>query len=633
MYKIVLAKTLLLCLCFFAGKTQNLRPLLLQDNQEDITLYGSQLEILEDPTRQMSLEDVLHSDKFEPHTHTPKFAFVKDPANAYWIRFSLIEDKNTHKRWLFENSDPHIDQFEFYYPSKNGQYKKLEAGYAHPFDIRPYAHKNFVFDLPTDTVAKVFYARVTSRNHNPFIFKINSANYFTFYALNEYYMLGMFYGILAIMALYNILVYLSMKEKVYIYYVLYVVCCGLISLAEDGTGFQYLWSDHPNLNSWISRASPLLLLVSFSIYSKAFLELKTTLPKVNRILDIILAAYLLFFVIDILWLNLQWNFPLYIIPFMILYLSAILCLRKGFRQARYYLVGYSFMFMSIIFLVFRMSGIIHWSDIFTVYSFNIGLVFEIVILSFALGDRIKIIRAERENAQVLVIEQLRENEKLKDKVNRELEEKVQERTLEIAHKNQQLEEMNEELRLQSEEINRMNLLLDADNRKLQNNVKELVKARVMVEEVDFDEFSKIFPSEESCYRYLSELKWDNGYTCRKCQHTRFCEGKDKYSRRCTRCRYDESPTAYTIFHRLKFDIVKAFYMVFLVYANKGKITSLELSQLLQLRQSTCWTFSKKVTKAMKERRKSTNDTNDVHGWAHIILEPLDAEPTVKKTDK
>ncbi len=629
MFKKILTFTALLCCVLpFAVYSQAVETLVLDDSREDVTLYASQLEILEDESRSFGIEEVIRSDKFTLHSHTPVFAFIKNINSAYWIRFSLQETKNSRKRWVFENSDPHIDNFEFFYPDKTGAYRSVKAGYALPFDLRPYAHKNFVFDIPTDTVPKTYYVRVTSTNHNPFIFKLRSANYFTFYALNEYYMLGMFYGILAIMAIYNILVYLSMKERVYILYVIYVFCCGLISLAEDGTGFQYLWSELPELNTWISKSSPLLLLVSFSLYSKAFLELKQNLPKLNRLLDVIIAIYIGFFVLDISLLKLQWNFPLYIIPFVIIYLSAILCLRKGFRQARYYLVGYSFMFMSIIFLIFRMSGIIHWSDIFTVYSFNIGLIFEIVILSFALGDRIKIIRAERERVQEQMIEQLKENEKLKDKVNRELEQKVQERTTEIAEKNQQLEEMNEELRLQSEEITRMNLLLDSDNRKLQNNVKELVKARVMVEEVDFEEFSKIFPSDESCYRYLSELKWDKGYTCRKCHHSRFCEGKDKYSRRCTRCRYDESPTAYTIFHRLKFDIVKAFYMVFLVYANKGKITSLELSQLLQLRQSTCWTFSKKVTGAMKERKKNAND-NDAHGWSHIILDPQETDPSKK----
>lgn len=629
MYKKVVASIFLFCIFSFAVHSQKLETFVLNDSQKDVILYESQLEILEDSSRKLTIDEVSASNKFILHKSHPKFAFVKNTDYAYWIRFSLKEGKNSSRRWVFENSDPHIDHLEFYYQDKYGRYKSLEAGYAQPFDLRPYAHKNFIFDIPTDTIAQNYYVRVTSHNHNPFIFKIQSANYFTFYALNEYYMLGMFYGIMAIMALYNILMYFSMKERVYILYVIYVLCCCLISLAEDGTGFQYIWSNFPKLNNWISRSSPLLLMLSFSIYSKAFLELKKNFPKLNQLLDIIIAVYVAFFVLDVSWLNLQWNFPFYIIPFIIIYISAILCLRRGFRQARYYLVGYSFMFMSIILLIFRMNGIIQWSDLFTVYSFNIGLVFEIVILSFSLGDRIKIIRVERESAQEQMIGQLLENEKLKDKVNRELEYKVKERTVEIADKNSQLEGMNEKLLLQSEEITRMNLLLDSDNRKLQNNVKELVKARVMVEEVDFEEFSKIFPSDEYCNRYLSELKWDKGYICRKCNHTRFCEGKDKYSRRCTRCRYDESPTAYTIFHRLKFDVVKAFYMVFLVYANKGKITSLELSQLLNLRQSTCWTFSKKVVNAMKERKKSANES-DAHGWSHIILDPIESDQVVPK---
>ncbi|MFH7813467.1 7TM diverse intracellular signaling domain-containing protein, partial [Acetobacter lovaniensis] len=85
--------------------------------------------------------------------------------------------------------------------------------------MRTYPHKNFVFDLAIDTTVQTYYIRITSRSHNPFIFKIRTSHYFTFYALNEYYLLGMFYGILMIMAIYNFLIYLSFRDKVYIYYV------------------------------------------------------------------------------------------------------------------------------------------------------------------------------------------------------------------------------------------------------------------------------------------------------------------------------------------------------------------------------------------------------------------------------
>jgi two-component system, sensor histidine kinase LadS len=269
---------------------------------------------------------------------------------------------------------------------------------------------------------------------------------------------------------------------------------------------------------------------------------------------------------------------------------------------------------------------VSWNNFIILYSFNIGLVFEIVILSFALGDRIRIIKMEREKAlvekqetQARIIEQLRENEKLKDKVNRELEDKVAERTFELKEKNQQLEVANEQLKYQAEEIQRMNLLLDQENRSLQFNVKELTKARVLMQEVDFNEFSKIFPTKEACFKYLGDLKWRDGYACKKCGNTKFSEHKETLARRCTKCRYVESPTAYTIFHKLKFDVTKAFYMLFLVYANKEKITDLELSQILSLRQKTCWKFHKKINEAMAGRKKSS--ASEVDGWSMLILDP------------
>ncbi|MFN3404040.1 MAG: 7TM diverse intracellular signaling domain-containing protein [Cytophagaceae bacterium] len=612
---------LLSVISVYAGDTLTIRA-----DKDDNFLLGGYLQILEDPGRNLSIYEVSSAenhDRFIPHSSSSSFAYIKNTESAYWIRFSIKADSMMDKPWVLENMDPHIDKFELYVKDLNsGKFKMQQAGYASPFRFRDYPHKNFIFNIPVDTNLRTFYIRVSSRIHNPFLLKIRSTNYFAFYSLNEYYLLGMFYGILGIMAIYNLLVYFSMKERLYLLYVIYVICCAIISLAEDGLGFQYLWPEFPEFNRFISIFSPLILMIPFTIYSKAFLELRSNLPKINQILNYVIIGYTIFFLLDKSFFKVNWDLPIYLVPFAIIYLASIQCLRKGYRQARYYVLGYSFMFISIIFLIFRMSGLIHWDDLFTVYSFNIGLVFEIVILSFALADRIKIIKNEKEEAHKKIIEQLQVNEKLKDKVNRELEIKVAERTKEIHSMNEELQQMNEKLKQQAEEITRMNLLLDADNRKLQSNVKELVKARVLMKDVDFNEFSKIFPDKNSCLRYLEELKWDNGYKCKKCNNSKWCQGKDIFSRRCTKCRYDESATAFTIFHRLKFPITKAFYMLFLVYANKGKITSLELSQILQLRQSTCWTFSKKVIEAMKERKKNPVEaTNDADGWALLVLDP------------
>lgn len=113
------------------------------------------------------------------------------------------------------------------------------------------------------------------------------------------------------------------------------------------------------------------------------------------------------------------------------------------------------------------------------------------------------------------------------------------------------------------------------------------------------EFQSKFDTDEKCLAYLAELKWKDGYKCTKCNNTNYCAGKSPYSRQCTKCRYIESPTAGTLFHMVKFSLLKAFYIVYFVSTNKKGITSTELSRKLELRQKTCWLFKRKVMKAME----------------------------------
>jgi len=113
------------------------------------------------------------------------------------------------------------------------------------------------------------------------------------------------------------------------------------------------------------------------------------------------------------------------------------------------------------------------------------------------------------------------------------------------------------------------------------------------------EFQDQFTSVSDCKKYLSDLKWKAGYCCVKCANKKYCKGLGELDRQCTKCRYTESVTAGTLFHKVKFDLVKAFYVVYFVSTNKKGITSTELSRKLNLRQKTCWAFKRKVMKAMK----------------------------------
>lgn len=116
-------------------------------------------------------------------------------------------------------------------------------------------------------------------------------------------------------------------------------------------------------------------------------------------------------------------------------------------------------------------------------------------------------------------------------------------------------------------------------------------------------FYKQFPDEDSCYKYIAAIKWKDGYVCKKCNHANFCAGRKPYSRRCTRCKYDESPTSGTMFDKCKFSIHIAFHLAFKISTKKKGMSSLELSHEFDLRQKTCWEFKWKMQQAMRSSKK------------------------------
>ena len=113
------------------------------------------------------------------------------------------------------------------------------------------------------------------------------------------------------------------------------------------------------------------------------------------------------------------------------------------------------------------------------------------------------------------------------------------------------------------------------------------------------EFQTRFPDDRACLTYLSEEKWGDGYICPKCGNARFCAGEKEFNRQCTKCRYISSPTSGTLFHKVKFPLLKAFYIVYYVSTSKKGISSTELSRKLGLRQKTCWLFKQKAMNGMK----------------------------------
>ncbi|MEI6898282.1 MAG: IS1595 family transposase [Bacteroidota bacterium] len=120
--------------------------------------------------------------------------------------------------------------------------------------------------------------------------------------------------------------------------------------------------------------------------------------------------------------------------------------------------------------------------------------------------------------------------------------------------------------------------------------------KILFDQIDI----AVLNNEESCLKMIADQKWAGGFTCRKCGNTNYCKGKTSFSRRCTRCKHEESATSHTIFHRCRIELPEAFRMMHMVCSNPS-ISTYELSRQMELRQMTCWKMKNKLMECLEAK--------------------------------
>jgi signal transduction histidine kinase len=418
------------------------QPIVIKDSSDDYLLVKKWVDFLEDPDKAFSIEQISSisfKSKFSENKHYQ--ITNKNTRSAYWVRFNVIDSSSLERRWIIELFDFRIDHFDLFIPDGKGGFSQKNGGDIYPFSHKYYKHKNFVFDLPPfGKSEQTFYFRVEAKHPVGMLGVIRSSQKEMSYSTNEYLLLALFYGVVLAMALYNLFLFLSLKEAAYIYYVLYVLSIGIYGISEDGLGFEYLWPNHPEINDYVPAVAIYCMLLWVMLYAKNFLDVKVKMPFINTCILVLIAFRTILFIVG-LFVNLQiiYNIWIDLIPLSLIYMAGIISWIQGFRPARFYVIAFSLLFSGFVVTALQQLHIIE-DSIFSVYSFNFGVFGEMILLSFALADRIKVLMKEKSLAQSETIFQLQEKESLKDKVNSELEQKVLERTAELKEKNEQLDD-------------------------------------------------------------------------------------------------------------------------------------------------------------------------------------------------
>jgi two-component system, sensor histidine kinase LadS len=112
------------------------------------------------------------------------------------------------------------------------------------------------------------------------------------------------------------------------------------------------------------------------------------------------------------------------------------------------------------------------------------------------------------------------------------------------------------------------------------------------------QLEEVLVDENRCLEFIAKEKWSQGFVCRKCGNDNYCAGKKPFSRRCTRCKHEESAISHTIFHGCHLPLTQAFRLAYQV-CHDPEVSTYELARQLDTRQMTCWKLKKKMMECIE----------------------------------
>lgn len=441
----------LLCLALTLKATPN-QTLKISDDQ-DRYLLTPYLEVLEDPKGEFNIEEVtiLRENQFKP---LADFENIYTSGNqVVWLRFKA---RNLSDNQRFLISLGLIDVCELYLPAGltiDGMltpYKDREhhfGRYPH-LELNMYPNEFEVFYLKV--VLSEALTRANAQTTEP-LHKIELLTYQHVeesYSDSEYF-LGLHSGIMLIMVLYNLVVFLFIKDRSYLFYILFIVFYLLASATLDGSTFEYLWGNFPAFNIVAVRHSLTIAWLFYLIFTQHFLNAKQKHPKWNIALNVLIVSQLAVFTLNALGVWLNWLSILQVLLSMpVIFGIGIASTMRGYRPAIYYVIA------NVCLLVIAVSASLWGLNIVEINPFNyyvlqIGMTFQVVLFATGLADRINLIQRK-------LTDQQNEKRQLIQQQNIDLENRVKERTVELEQKNNALTLQKREIMIQNKELEQQN---------------------------------------------------------------------------------------------------------------------------------------------------------------------------------
>ncbi len=392
-------------------------PVLLDESAGTVCL-SDRVGVLEDRTGKLTYEDILKlTNGFTPHLRRSfNFGYTR---SAFWIKGALKSTTGENpSRWVLETRFPWFSSFDLYLTGPDGKTVHTSQVKKQPFRTRALPNRNFAFPLDLKTGTTRFLIRVTGTPLH-FYLKTSPNRVFLDRAQTDSVIMGVYYGFILIVIGISFVLYLRIRERAYISNILFMASIGLLQFTLNGLAFQYLWPDALDWHKISTDFLPALSIFLGTVMCRYFLGTRKNMPVMDKILYVFQAVCVLNMIFAVLQMQtaclVLLNILMIGIPTFFIAMGVV-CLKKGFYPARYFILTFIQQDVLLVVYALREHGILPHNAL-TEYSIQAAILMQVFFLLLAMLDRVNL--------------SAKEKQKLEQELRFNLEKQVRDRTFEL----------------------------------------------------------------------------------------------------------------------------------------------------------------------------------------------------------
>ena len=376
------------------------QPVISITKEKEIIDIVPQVSMLKDASGTLSFKDV-SSKRFENKfiLNTENISNLGSSLLPVWCRFAI---KNyTHKDLVLAIDNSQIEWLDLFNWNNNSYTHKSISAYK-PFNQKQVLLNKcfFLLDIPKDSTL-TYYLRLQTQNGLQFPLTLSTQASLAESEQPKEILFGIYIGIMVIMILYNLLIYITIGDHSYLFYILYVSFMALTNVTDKGLAFEFLWPSHPALNHYVTIIGCVTGIFAI-LFAMSFLHISRYSKTLTSLFYGIIFCYFISMTVILFkerFVGLLLSEALTIAATITLLIAGIVVYMKGYKPALYYLVAWSVLLICVLIFLLADLNILPKNN-FTVNGLTIGSSIETFLLSLALANRINIYKEEKEQMRV-----------------------------------------------------------------------------------------------------------------------------------------------------------------------------------------------------------------------------------------